>query len=252
MAISADNNEIGIVAFRISQDDVGDWVAMRLHLFDDHLGSVTGQIMSHVRARLLAVTGILLRIDYEDGNGQRADEKRKRICYSAPRLAAGIPSDNNMLGSGPRPGLRQKEKWHAGGDKKRFSRPVARQSTGSRTTDDHQIGMQGIQRNAVIDVTLTEEAELEADVFTSTACRETSVRSVHRSCFTCLVAVNDEPNSLLPSNKRFRGTTIPNRWHRENSDEVSSMTECHPNRIGGARLAGGRGVDKDSYAFEWH
>src|ERR1035437_1037091 len=107
MAISADNNEIGIGAFRISQDDFGDWLAMRLHLFDDYLGSVTGQIMSHVRARLLAVTGVLLRIDHEDGNGQRADEKRKRICYRAPRLAAGIPGEKKILGSGPPPRLRQ-------------------------------------------------------------------------------------------------------------------------------------------------
>ncbi|OIQ66286.1 hypothetical protein GALL_521460 [mine drainage metagenome] len=117
MAISAHDDEIGIVTFRISQDDPGNWLAMRLHLFDGHLGSVTNKIASHVRARLLAMTGILLGIDDEDGHGLRADDKRKRICYRAPRLAACIPGDNDMLGGEPRPRLRQQEEWHTGGEK---------------------------------------------------------------------------------------------------------------------------------------
>ena len=41
VAISSDNNEIGIVAFRIRQDDLGNRLAMRLHPLDAHLGSVT-------------------------------------------------------------------------------------------------------------------------------------------------------------------------------------------------------------------
>ena len=41
VAISTDDNEIGIVAFRIKQDDLGNRLAMRLHPLDAHLGSVT-------------------------------------------------------------------------------------------------------------------------------------------------------------------------------------------------------------------
>ena len=88
-----------------------------------------------------------------------------------------------MFGGGSRPVLRQQEKRHAGGEKKRFGRPAARQSNGARATDDHQIGMQGIQRGAVIDVILPEMAELEADVFAAATCRKIPLRGARRAGF---------------------------------------------------------------------
>ena len=120
MAIRADNYKIGSVALCISQNDVGDWLAARLHRFNDYLGSMTSEIVSHIRARLLAVAGILLRIDHEDGNGLGVDEKRKRICYRASRLTAGIPGDHNMVDCGPSPGLWQQEERHSSFEEKFF------------------------------------------------------------------------------------------------------------------------------------
>ncbi len=61
----------------------------------------------HVGAGFLAMTGILLRIHDQDGNGKCPDEKRKRVSDRASRLAAGIPRDDNVLGDGSSPMLRQ-------------------------------------------------------------------------------------------------------------------------------------------------
>jgi len=63
---------------------------------------------------------------------------------------------------------------------------------------------------------------------------------------------NDLPNGVMSPNEGFCGTVARNGGHRENPDEVGSMTECHPDRVGGARLTCRRGFDKDSYAPERH
>ena len=107
MAISTDNYKVGSMAFCISKDDVSDRLAVRLHRFNDDLDPMTSQVMGHVRAGLLTVAGILLRIDHEDGNRLGDNEKRKRICYRTSRLTTGIPGDNNVFGCGPGPSLRQ-------------------------------------------------------------------------------------------------------------------------------------------------
>jgi len=52
-------------------------------------------------------------------------------CYRARGRMAGSPSDNNMLDCGPRPRQRQQRKSTPVAEKKRFGRPVSRQSTGS-------------------------------------------------------------------------------------------------------------------------
>jgi hypothetical protein len=106
-----------------------------------------------------------------------------------------------MLGSGIDPRLRQQEKWHASSEKERFGRPVVWQSSGSRTTYDRQIGVHAIQRNAVVEIPLVEEAKLEADVFTAAICREISFRIVDHSCFPCLIGGNDLLDGLPSLNK---------------------------------------------------
>jgi hypothetical protein len=63
---------------------------------------------------------------------------------------------------------------------------------------------------------------------------------------------NHLPNSLMSSHKRFCGTTGRGKWHREDTDQVSAVTACHPGRIASPRFACRRGVDKDSYGFERH
>lgn len=180
MAIGADDDEVCGATLCMSKDDVGDRLPARLHRLDDDSGSVTRQVMSHIGARLFAVARVLLRIDHEEGNGLGADEKRKRIRYRTPRLATGIPGDDDMLGRGPGPALRQDEERHSGSEKQLFGRPVAGQSTGPRAPDDHQIGMQGIQPGAVIDCILMEKTKLEADAFSRTACRKTPPCVVYR------------------------------------------------------------------------
>ena len=157
-----------------------------------------------------------------------------------------------MLGGRPRPKLRQQQEWHAGGENKRLGRPVAWQSLGSRTTHDHQIGMQGVQRRIVVDVILIEKAELEADAFTRAGCGEAAFCRVDRGGFLGLVAGNDLPDGLPPLDKGLGGTTAVNRRHHKDPDQVRPMTRRHPGCIAGSRLASRRGIDKDGNALERH
>lgn len=219
MAVGADNDEVGGVASGIGQNDIGDGLAARLHRFDDDPGAVTCQVVRHIGTGLLAVSRIFLRIDHQDGNGLGADEKRKRIRDRAPRLAAGIPGDDDALGPASGPVLRHDEEGDAGGEQKLFGRPLAGQSTGPRTPDDHQIGMQGIQPGAVVDGALVEKAELEADAFACAARREIPPRGFYRGGLDRAGIGDDLPNSLLPANERFAGlpetggtAKIPIRW----------------------------------------
>ena len=112
--------------------------------------------------------------------------------------------------------------------------------------------MQRIQRGAVVEVILVEEAELEADVFTDARHGETSFRGVDRGGFLGLLAGNDLPNGQPPPDKGFRGTTSKNRRYHENPDKVGAMNERHLGCVRGSHLAGRRGIDKNSYTLKRH
>jgi hypothetical protein len=103
-----------------------------------------------------------------------------------------------------------------------------------------------------MEVSLMEAAELGADVFTGAGAGEASFRSVDRGRFPRMVAGDHLANRLPPLHKAIRGTATANRRYDEDPDKMSAMTRRHPDRAGGSRLAGRRGIDKDGYAFKRH
>ena len=251
MAIGTDDNEIAGVTFRIGQDHSGDWLAGRLHLFDDHLGSVTNEIASHVRARLLAVPGIFLGIDHEDGNGLRTDNKRKRVRYRTPRLAARIPGDNDMLGGGPRPGLRQQEEWHAGSEEERFGRPVAQQAKGARPPTITRSVCS--EFSAALSWKSSWWRKRNSKLMSSRMHATEKLRfaaSIAAASLACWPAMTCRTASR--PGQGFRGTTSKHRRHHENPDKVGAVNERHLGCVRGSHLAGRRGIDKNSYTLKRH